>query len=82
MLPPLTVASASEGHVHPPNVGEETDAPRAGGPDGGDDDDVLLAALEGVHGADLYLLSPASTEAFLPKGARRRAGGDGWGSSS
>ena len=45
-----------EGHVEPPGVGEKADALVLVGADTGDDDDVLLPPLEGVHARHLDIL--------------------------
>mmetsp|Transcript_16126 Transcript_16126/g.52479 ORF Transcript_16126/g.52479 Transcript_16126/m.52479 type:complete len:325 (+) Transcript_16126:46-1020(+) len=46
------VPRSGEGDVEPAEVGEEADGLFLVGPDGGDDDDVLFASLEGVDGVD------------------------------
>lgn len=44
-----------QGDVGAATVGEETDGSCTVGPDGGQDDDVLLAALETVDGVDAHV---------------------------
>ena len=47
------VLGPGQGHVETPGVGQEADALVLVAPDAGDDDDVLLTALEGVYAGDL-----------------------------
>ena len=47
------VLGSGQGHVEPPRVVEKPDALVLVRADAGDDDDVLLAALEGVDAGDL-----------------------------
>ena len=48
----MYVPCPRQGDVGASPVGEEADGARGVGPDGGEDDDVLLAALEPIHGVD------------------------------
>ena len=59
------VFGPGEGDVEPPGVGEEPDPLVLVGPDAGDDDDVLLSALEGVHAGDLHVLVELGVEGSL-----------------
>ncbi len=59
------ILGPGESDIEPPGVGEEADALVLVGAHAGDDDDVLLAALEGVHARHLDVLVHLGVEGTL-----------------
>ena len=59
------IFGARERHIEAPGIGEEADALVLVGADAGDDDDVLLAALESVHARHLDVLVHLGVEGAL-----------------